>query len=60
MENAYVEGREAANREFKTDSRLARGYLEECERTGFAEGRDEFDRGFMDAVRVLASKGGAR
>ncbi len=49
-------GRAAADREMgQTHPEDIRDYLRQCEEMGCAEGRDEYDRGFMARVRELAS-----
>lgn len=53
-------GRTAAAREIKLDAWTpadARRYLAECQACNCAEGRDDFDRGFMAVVRELAALG---
>ncbi len=49
-------GRAVAEREMgKTHPEDVREYLRQCEEMGCAEGRSDFDRGFMARVRELAS-----
>jgi hypothetical protein len=55
----YAAGHARAMREFADDGwtpGFAARYLDECTMFGRGDGRDEYDRGYMAAVRELAAK----
>lgn len=55
----FKQGQASAKREIKAGhwtGETARAYLEQCRALGCAEGRDDYDRGFMSVVEALAAQ----
>ncbi len=59
--NDYQRGQECARREMRDDrwtAETARDYIAQCAAIGqhLVDGRDEFDRGYMDEVKARAGR----